>query len=139
VEEVAITMDPVLVGRHDLPFSAGIRCDGFLFVSGQASVDPATGEIIPGTFGEEMERSLENLRSVLRAAGARWEDVVKVNCYLRRDTDLDEYNRIYKGYFQEPYPARTTITNCLPPFLLFEIDCVVRLPETRDVRSRGPA
>jgi len=124
-------IEPILVGDVKLPFSDAIRCDGFLFVSGQASVDFQTGEIISGAFAEEMKRSIQNLRCVIESAGAHWKDIVKVNCYLRRESDLVEYNRIYREFFDEPYPARTTITNCLPITLLFEIDCVVRSGDDR--------
>jgi len=120
-------IEPITVGDLKLPFSHGVRCNGFLFVSGQASVDLQTGEIISGSFAEEMTRSIQNLRYVVQAGGAGWTDIVKVNCYLRRDSDLAEYNRIFREFFKEPYPARTTITNCLPSTLLFEIDCIARL------------
>lgn len=117
-------IENVIVGDLKLPFSHATRVGGFIFVSGQASVDLETGNILAGSFAEEMKRSMENLRTILERAGARWEDIVKINCFVRRDEDLPEYNRLYRAYFAEPYPARTTITNCLPPSLLFEIDCV---------------
>ena len=113
-----------LVGELKLPFSHATKFGDFVFVSGQASVDLDTGEIIGGSFAEEFDRSIKNLRTVLEKAGARWEDIVKVGCFVRRDEDLAEYNQLYRTYFLEPFPARTTITNCLPPSLLFEIDCV---------------
>lgn len=117
-------IENVIVGDLKLPFSHAAKVGGFIFVSGQASVDLNTGEIIAGTFAEEFERSLANLRTVLEKAGASWGDIVKIGCFVRRDADLAEYNQLYRNYFSEPFPARTTITNCLPPSLLFEIDCV---------------
>lgn len=120
-------IENTIVGELKLPFSHAARFGDFIFVSGQASVDLEKGEIMGGTFPEEMARSMENLRFVLEKAGARWEDIIKVGCYVRRDEDLAEYNRLYRTYFSEPFPARTTITNCLPPSLLFEIDCVAVL------------
>lgn len=113
-----------IVGELKLPFSHATKFGDFVFVSGQASVDLDTGEIIGGSFAEEFDRSIKNLRTVLEKAGARWEDIVKVGCFVRRDEDLAEYNQLYRTYFLEPFPARTTITNCLPSSLLFEIDCV---------------
>ena len=124
-------IQPIVLGDLKLPFSHAIRCDGFLYVSGQASVDLQTGGIISGIFAEEMRRSMQNLRYVVESSGARWKDIVKVGCYLRRESDLVEYNSIYREFFSEPYPARTTITNCLPTTLLFEIDCVARLGDER--------
>jgi 2-iminobutanoate/2-iminopropanoate deaminase len=117
-------IENIIVGELKLPFSHATKFGDFVFVSGQASVDLDTGEIIGGTFAEEFDRSLKNLRTVLERAGARWEDIVKVGCFVRRDEDLAEYNQLYRTYFLEPFPARTTITNCLPLSLLFEIDCV---------------
>jgi 2-iminobutanoate/2-iminopropanoate deaminase len=117
-------IENVVVGELKLPFSHATRFGDLVFVSGQASVDLTIGEIVAGTFAEEVARSMENLRFVLEQAGARWEDIVKVGCFVRRDEDLSEYNRLYRNYFSAPFPARTTITNCLPPGLLFEIDCV---------------
>jgi 2-iminobutanoate/2-iminopropanoate deaminase len=116
--------EAVILGDLKLPFSHAFRAGEMIFVSGQASVDLATGNIISGTFAEEMARSVENLRTVLERAGGRWTDIVKVGCYVRRDEDLPEFNRLYREWFSEPFPARTTITNCLPTSLLFEIDCI---------------
>ncbi|MGD9562425.1 MAG: RidA family protein [Pyrinomonadaceae bacterium] len=116
--------DAIVVGDLKLPFSHAVRTGDLIFVSGQASVDLTSGEILGGTFAEEFERSVENLRTVLAAAGATLTDIIKVGCFVRRDADLAEFNRLYRQTFSEPFPARTTITNCLPPQLLFEIDCV---------------
>jgi len=116
--------EAIIIGGLKLPFSHAVRAGGNVYVSGQASVDLATGEIIAGTFAEEFARSMANLRTILDAAGCGIADIVKVGCYVRRDEDLPEFNRLYREYFSEPFPARTTITNCLPPSLLFEIDCV---------------
>ena len=116
--------EPIILGDLKLPFSHAVRAGNTIYASGQASVDLDTGEIIPGTFAEEFARSLSNLLTVLRAAGCGIADIVKVGCYVRRDEDLPEFNRLYREHFSEPFPARTTITNCLPPSLLFEIDCV---------------
>jgi 2-iminobutanoate/2-iminopropanoate deaminase len=120
-------IDPVVVGDLMLPFSHAVRAGGFLFVSGQASVDLATGAIVKGTLAEEMARSFQNLRYIVESAGRRWENIVKVTSYVRLDTDLPEYNRVYREFFTQPYPARTTITKCLPESLLFEVDCIVSL------------
>lgn len=106
-----------------LPFSPSVRAGNLLFVSGQASVDRA-GALVPGTFEQEMRRSLENLSAILTAAGSSMAQVVQTRNYVRDATDLDTFNRIYREYFKAPYPARTTITNCLNEELRYEIDCV---------------
>lgn len=117
-------MDAIILGDLKLPFSHAVRVGEMVFVSGQASVDLDTGNILGGTLAEEVQRSMENLRTIVEKAGARWENIIKVGCFVRRDEDLPEFNRLYREYFSEPFPARTTVTNCLPPSLLFEIDCV---------------
>jgi 2-iminobutanoate/2-iminopropanoate deaminase len=104
-----------------LPFSPALRAGPFVFVSGQASVD-ASGKIINDTFEGEMRRSMENLRAVLAGAGLELRDVVQVRSYVGRQEDLAEYNRIYRDYFAEPFPARTTLIGCLGTLLKFEID-----------------
>jgi 2-iminobutanoate/2-iminopropanoate deaminase len=111
------------VPTSHLPFSPAIRAGGFVFLSGQASVD-STGKIVIDTFEGEMRRSLENVRTILTAAGLTFGDVVQVKSYVAQPDDLPEYNRIYREYFAEPYPARTTIVNCLGTALKFEIDIV---------------
>jgi 2-iminobutanoate/2-iminopropanoate deaminase len=120
---------PISAGATKLPFSLGIKSNNFLFVSGQASVDLKTGEIVPGTFAEEMDRAISNMRHIVESGGGHWKDVVKVTSYVRRDSDLDEYNRLFVTFFSEPYPARTTLTNCLPITVLFEIDCIAEIPD----------
>jgi len=106
-----------------LPFSPATRVGDLVFVSGQASVD-VTGKIVPDTFEGEMRRSIENLRKVLEDAGSDLAHVVQTRNYVRDADDLAAFNAIYREYFQTPYPARTTITNCLSPALRFEIECI---------------
>lgn len=106
-----------------LPFSPAVRAGGFVFVSGQASVDEA-GRIVTDTFEGEARRSFENLRRVLRAAGLDLGDVVQVRGYVGRQEDLAGYNRIYADFFAPPYPARTTLIGCLGTLLKFEVDAV---------------
>jgi 2-iminobutanoate/2-iminopropanoate deaminase len=111
------------VPRSHLPFSPAVRAGSLVFVSGQASVDE-TGKIVSDTFEGEMRRSMENVRKVLAAAGLGFEHVVRVTSYLGRQDDLAEYNRIYREYFSEPFPARSTLMGCLGTLLKFEIDVV---------------
>ena len=106
-----------------LPFSPCVVVGDLILVSGQASVD-AQGKIISDTFEGEFRRSLENLKQVLETAGSDLAHVVQTRNYVREPEDLPRYNQLYREYFQEPFPARTTITNCLPPTLRFEIEAV---------------
>ncbi len=111
-----------------LPFSPAVCAGGLVFVSGQASVD-VSGKIVPDTFEGEMRRSIENLRKVLESAGSDLAHVIQTRNYVRDDAELARFNAIYREYFTEPYPARTTITNCLPAALRYEIECVATLKQ----------
>ncbi|MBW7896269.1 MAG: RidA family protein [Opitutaceae bacterium] len=106
-----------------LPFSPAVRVGDLIFVSGQASVDK-TGKIISASFEEEFRRSVENLRQVLESAGSDLAHVVQTRNYIRDSANTPRFNELYREYFSEPFPARTTITGCLPPSLHYEIDCV---------------
>ncbi|MBS7700923.1 MULTISPECIES: RidA family protein [unclassified Chelatococcus] len=115
--------------RSHLPFSPCTRVGNLIFVSGQASVD-ATGKIISDSFAGEMRRSIENLRKVLETAGSDLAHVVQTRNYVRDEGDLAQFNAIYPEYFHEPYPARTTITNCLTQALRYEIECIAVVKRT---------
>jgi 2-iminobutanoate/2-iminopropanoate deaminase len=114
------------IPRSHLPFSPAIRAGDFVFVSGQASVDD-TGKLISDSFEKEFRRSIDNVQRILAAAGCTLKDVVQVKSYVKNPTDVPEYNKLYREYFSEPYPARTTIVNCLG-VLLYEIDVVAYSP-----------
>lgn len=111
------------VPESHLPFSPAIRAGDFVFVSGQASVD-ATGQIVHDSFEAEFRRSMENVRAVLRGAGLDLHHVVQVRSYVDDPKNLPAYNQLYREYFTQPYPARTTIMNCLGGVIQFEIDVV---------------
>lgn len=110
-----------------LPFSPCVVVGDLVFVSGQASVD-AQGQIVQDSFEGEFRRSLDNIRKVLAAAGCGLEHVVQTRNYVRDAADLAEFNRLYRETFAAPYPARTTITHCLPPTLKYEIEVVAVRP-----------
>jgi len=113
-----------------LPFSPCVSVGDLIFVSGQASVD-AKGAIVNDTFEGEFRRSVENLSKVLEAAGSDLAHVVQTRNYVRDAGDVVLFNQLYREYFNAPFPARTTITNCLPPSLRYEIEAVA----VRRVRS----
>ena len=106
-----------------LPFSPSVCFGDLIFISGQASVD-SEGKIVSDTFEGEFRRSIENVKKVLEAAGSDLGHVLQTRNYVRDAGDLPRYNELYREYFSEPYPTRTTITNCLPPTLRYEIEVV---------------
>ncbi len=109
--------------KSPLPFSPAIRAGDFVFVSGMASADE-NGKLIPDTFENEARRTYENIRRVLGAAGLDFSRVVQVRCYLSKKEDWDAHNRIYREYFKEPFPARTTLIGCLGDIVKYEVDVV---------------
>jgi reactive intermediate/imine deaminase len=108
------------------PYSQGVILSGrTLYVAGQGPANPATG-VMPDGIDAQVTQCLENVKAIVEAAGATLADVVKVNAYLKDMADFPAYNAIYKRYFPEPYPARTTVQSDLPRFLV-EIDAIVAL------------
>ena len=109
------------------PYSHAIACKGtLLFVSGQGPVNPETGET-PDAFRDQAVQCMTNLRTIVEAAGATMGDVVKVHAYLRDMDDFPVFNEVYKTFFSDPYPARTTVQSDM--FIPIEMDVTVVLPE----------
>src|SRR5918999_2368891 len=90
------------------PYSHAVVANGFVFVSGQGPVDPETGNM-PDAFADQVRQTLENVRTILEAAGSSLDDVVKVNAYVTDLTRFAEFNDVYKEFFQDDPPTRTTI------------------------------
>jgi len=108
-------------------FSDGILIDGFLFVSGQASVDFKSSKFVLGTIEEETRRTLENIKSILEAANFSMENVVKCTVHLSDINDFDRFNKIYEQYFPGIKPARTTVQSVLGQGIKVEIDCIAKV------------
>ncbi|MDE0622199.1 MAG: Rid family detoxifying hydrolase [Bryobacterales bacterium] len=107
------------------PYSHAVKAGGFVYVSGQAALDPATSKPIHGTVAEETRRTLENVMEILEAAGASLEDVVKCSVFLADIRDFAAMNAVYAEYFDAAKPARTTVQAVLPAAgLKVEIDCI---------------
>jgi 2-iminobutanoate/2-iminopropanoate deaminase len=109
-------------------FSDGVLAGGFLFVSGQASVDFKTSQFVLGTIEEETHRTLENIKAIVEAAGATMDHVVKCTAHLSNWDDFDRYNKVYEQYFPGVKPARTTVQSVLGKGIKVEIDCIVKMP-----------
>jgi 2-iminobutanoate/2-iminopropanoate deaminase len=108
-------------------YSDGVIAGGFLFVSGQAAVDFKTSKFILGTIEEETRRTLDNVKSIIEAAGATMNDVVKCTVHLSDIKDFDAYNKVYAEYFTGIKPARTTVQSVLAEGIKVEIDAIVKL------------
>ncbi len=107
-------------------YSPILRVGDFIFVSGQAPIDPTTNEIVGDTIEEQTARTLENIKLLLAAAGAEMSDVVKATVHLSDMALFDRYNAVYATYFPDPKPVRTTVGSQLDGFMV-EIDVIAYL------------
>ncbi len=120
-------IQPEALARPKAPYSPVVISGDHVFTAGQVAFDES-GTPVPGGTGPQTQRALENVRACLEAAGCSLDDVVKVNAYLADLADFEAYNEVYRGFFSEPYPARTTVQAGLPAGLFVEIEAVARRP-----------
>ncbi len=107
------------------PYSQAVEARGFVFVSGQIPLDPATGALVPGGIREQAKRVMENGKAVLAAAGCALRNVVKSTIYLKDMNDFAAVNEVYGGYFPSEPPARATVEVArLPKDAAVEIDFI---------------
>lgn len=114
----------------NLPLSRWRRAGNTIYISGHGAVN-REGRFAAEGFEAQFHWTMNALQKTLMQAGADLADLVQVRVYVQDPDDLPLYNRLYKEYFHPPYPARTTITGCLPLGLEFEIEgtAVVGLTE----------
>ncbi|MGH2937834.1 MAG: RidA family protein [Solirubrobacterales bacterium] len=108
------------------PYSSVVVSDGFIFVCGQIPRD-ADGNLAGEDFESQARQVFENMRRCLAATGASMSDVVKVNGFLKDWSDAPAFNEVYREYFTEPYPVRSTIPVALGTIRV-EVECIARLP-----------
>ena len=107
------------------PYSQAIKANGFIFVSGQIPIDPATQQLIEGDVAAQTERVLKNLSGILTAAGSSLQNVVKAGVFLKNMSDFAAMNEVYGRYFKDAPPARSTVEVArLPKDVLVEIDVI---------------
>ena len=117
---IEVTGAPKPVG----PYSLAVRVGDLVYLSGQGGVDPSSGKFAQD-IKAQTKRTLENLQIVLKSAGLTMEDVFKVSVFLKNPSDFQSMNEIYKTFFPNNPPVRTTIvTGLLFPEMLIEIDAV---------------
>jgi 2-iminobutanoate/2-iminopropanoate deaminase len=88
------------------PYSQAVESNGFLYVSGQIPIDPATGKIVEGGIQEQTEQVMKNIGTILEAAGYSYADVVKSTCLLNNMDNFAAMNEVYGNYYPENPPAR---------------------------------
>ena len=120
-EVIATDSGPKAIG----PYSQAIKANGFVFVSGQVPLDPATQQLIEGDVTAQTERVLQNLSGILQAAGSSLAQVVKAGVFLKNMSDFAAMNEVYGRYFTQAQPARSTVEVArLPKDVLVEIDVI---------------
>ena len=107
------------------PYSQAIKANGFLFVSGQLPVVPATGQFAEGGVSGQTRQSLENVKAILAAAGCTLDDVVKTTVFIKDMNDFGVVNTAYAEYFTHDCPARACFEVArLPKDALVEIEAI---------------
>jgi len=120
-EAIATNDGPKAIG----PYSQAIKANGFVFLSGQIPLDPATQQLISGDVAAQTERVLQNLAGILKAAGSSLGQVLKTTVFLKNMSDFAAMNDVYGRYFTEAPPARSTVEVArLPKDVLVEIDVI---------------
>jgi reactive intermediate/imine deaminase len=119
---IATDQAPAAIG----PYSQAVRRGGFLFLSGQIPLDPATGQIVEGDISTQTRRVFDNLRAVVTAAGGSFDDIVRVGIYVTDLGDFAAVNAVMAENFQAPFPARSTIeVSGLPRGARVEVDAIL--------------
>jgi 2-iminobutanoate/2-iminopropanoate deaminase len=110
------------------PYSQAVRANGFLYVSGQVALDPKTGELTGADIQQQTQRTLENLKGILEAAGSNLHHVVKTTVFLKDMNDFAAMNEVYAKFFTLAPPARSTVQVArLPKDALVEIEVIAGL------------
>ena len=120
IRKITTDKAPAAIG----PYSQGIIANGFLFASGQITINPATGAIEGETITEQAELVMKNIGEILKEAGTTYENVVKTTCFLADMADFGAFNTVYERYFTRK-PARSCVAvKQLPRDVLCEVEVI---------------
>lgn len=107
------------------PYSQAIIANGFIFVSGQIAIDPASGQINQGSTAEQTRQVLKNLSAVLESVDSGMDKVVKATVFIKDMNDFQSMNEVYAEFFKNNKPARACVEVArLPKDVLVEIDAI---------------
>lgn len=107
------------------PYSQGTKANGFVYVSGQLPIDMETSELVTDDVRKAARASLTNVLEIVKSAGGKLEDILKVNVYVTNISDFDEINKEYAEFFKDHKPARALVEVCkLPKNAVIEIEAV---------------
>lgn len=105
------------------PYSQAIKINGFLYCSGQISINPENNEFINGTIEEQTNQVIKNIQAVLTSAGYNFEDVIKTTCFLDNMNNFAAFNEIYAKHFISK-PARSCVEAKLPKNAKVEVEII---------------
>lgn len=110
------------------PYSQGVKANGFVFVSGQIPIDPATGAFAGEDIAIQTRQCFKNVQAVLAEAGATLENAVRVNVYLKDINDFAAMNEVYATFFTGDFPARAAVqVAAIPKDALVEVEVIAAL------------
>ncbi|ACK42610.1 MULTISPECIES: RidA family protein [Dictyoglomus] len=120
-EIISTSKAPSAIG----PYSQGIKVGNMVFISGQIPIDPDTGNVVEGGIKEQTKRVLENVKAILESIGGSLNNVVKTTVFMVDLEEFSEMNEVYKEYFPNNPPARSTIqVSALPKNVKIEIEAI---------------
>ena len=115
---------PAAIGPYSQAIDSGA---GFVFLSGQLPIDPATGAFPEGGVKEQTRQSILNAQAILQEAGLDLSHVVKTTVFLADMADFAAMNEVYAQFFTAPFPARSAVAvKTLPKGALVEIECIAK-------------
>ena len=107
------------------PYSPALKTGNMVFLSGSIPLDPVSGQLVDGGIKEQTTRVMENIKALLAAAGADFNQVVRTTVFMVDLAEFAAMNEIYASYFTAPYPARSTVQVVkLPKDVRVEIDVI---------------
>ena len=110
------------------PYSQAVHFGHLLFVSGTLPVDPRTGQLVGGDIEAQSRQVFRNLAAIAEAAGGQLADAVKVTVFLTDLGDFQRVNGVYREWFGEPFPARSTVqVAALPLDAPLEVEAIIAL------------
>lgn len=110
-----------------LPFSKAVRAGDFVYVSGSVGFD-ANNKLVTGGIEPETRQVMENIKSVLAEAGCTLDDVVKCTAWLDDPRDFGFFNKVFREYFGDSPPARSTVRSELMIDAKVEIEAIAYKP-----------
>lgn len=123
-EVISTPNAPAAIG----PYSQAVRAGNTVYLSGCIPLEPETGLVVDGDITAQARRAFMNFEAICKASGGSLNDVVRLGLFL---TDLDDFaavNTVMSEFFDEPYPARSTVeVSALPRGVMFEVDGILVL------------